>query len=133
MDNGGCETFVADCRLRQATDLIAHTWDPLVLMALRRGTTRRRDLLTGIGGISDKVLSQALSRLTSHGLIARTAIPADQRGVAYELTPTGSSLAAGPLAALARWAADNGEVLLSAPSPDPALGSAEWPGPESRQ
>lgn len=117
MDDGGCETFVADCRLRQATELIAHTWDPLVLMALRRGTTRRRDLLTGIGGISDKVLSQALIRLTSHGLIARTAVPADQRGVAYELTSTGSSLAAGPLAALARWAADNGEAILPAVAP----------------
>ncbi|GAA0932958.1 helix-turn-helix domain-containing protein [Kribbella koreensis] len=114
MDNGGCETFVADCRLRQATELIAHTWDPLVLMALRRGTTRRRDLLAGIGGVSDKVLSQALARLTKHGLITRTAVPADHRGVAYELTPTGSSLAAGPLAALAQWAADNGEAILPA-------------------
>ncbi|MFI5710485.1 winged helix-turn-helix transcriptional regulator [Kribbella sp. NPDC051620] len=121
MDNGGCETFVADCRLRQATDLIAHTWDPLVLVALRRGTTRRRDLLGAIGGVSDKVLSQALARLTKNGLIVRTAIPADQRGVAYELTPTGLSLATGPLAALARWATDNGDHLVP----------TEWPGPES--
>jgi len=64
-----------------------------------------------VGGISDKVLSQALTRLTSHGLIARTSVPADQRGVSYELTAVGASLAAGPLAALAQWAADNGEVL----------------------
>jgi DNA-binding HxlR family transcriptional regulator len=120
VDNGGCETFVADCRLRQATELIAHTWDPLVLMALRRGTTRRRDLLAGIGGVSDKVLSQALTRLTKHGLITRTAVPADHRGVAYELTSTGSSLAAGPLAALAQWAADNGEAILPAAPPEPA-------------
>jgi DNA-binding HxlR family transcriptional regulator len=118
VENGGCETFVADCRLRQATELIAHTWDPLVLMALRRGTTRRRDLLSAIGGVSDKVLSQALSRLTAHGLIARTPVAADQRGVSYELTAVGESLAAGPLAALAQWAADNDEAL--SPLPDPA-------------
>jgi DNA-binding HxlR family transcriptional regulator len=123
VDDGGCETFVADCRLRQATDLIAHTWDPLVLMALRGGTTRRRDLLGAIGGVSDKVLSQSLTRLTGNGLIARTTIPADHRGVAYELTPTGLSLATGPLAELARWAADNGDQL----------GPVEWPGPESNK
>jgi DNA-binding HxlR family transcriptional regulator len=122
VDNGGCETFVADCRLRQATELIAHTWDPLVLMALRRGATRRRDLLGEIGGISDKVLSQALTRLTSHGLIARTSVPADHRGVSYELTAVGASLAAGPLAALAQWAADNGEVLEPAERTGPDSG-----------
>lgn len=111
MDNGGCETFVADCRLRQATELIAHTWDPLVLVALREGTSRRRDLLVAIGGISDKVLSQALTRLTSNGLIARTAVPADHRGVSYVLTAVGASLATGPLAVLAQWAADNADAL----------------------
>jgi DNA-binding HxlR family transcriptional regulator len=117
VDNGGCETFVADCRLRQATELIAHTWDPLVLVALRRGATRRRDLLGAIGDISDKVLSQALARLTAHGLIARTADPADQRGVSYELTAVGASLATGPLAVLAQWATDNGEALWTGPEP----------------
>nr|WP_203590328.1 helix-turn-helix domain-containing protein [Streptomyces sp. SID13031] len=94
--------------------MIAHTWDPLVLVALRRGATRRRDLLGAIGDVSDKVLSQALTRLTSHGLIVRTAVPADQRGVSYELTAVGHSLAVGPLAVLAQWAADNSEILESA-------------------
>lgn len=30
-------TFLADCRARQAFDLLANTWNPVVLHALRHG------------------------------------------------------------------------------------------------
>ncbi len=49
-----CEELIADCRLRAATDLFAHTWDPVVLAALRPGPRRRRELRAAIGGMSDK-------------------------------------------------------------------------------
>lgn len=55
--------MVADCRLRAATDLLAHTWDPVILSALDTGPRRRTDLRTAIGGISDKALTEALRRL----------------------------------------------------------------------
>lgn len=110
--NSHCEPFVADCQLRLATDLIAHAWDPVVLSALRAGPRRRRELLASIGGISDKVFSQALTRLLASGLIDRA--DDNARGVIYQLTDLGASLANGPLAALAQWAAENGNAVRTA-------------------
>lgn len=110
--NTDCEPFVADCRVRLATDLIAHTWDPVVLMALRAGPRRRMELLSDIGGISDKVLAEALRRLTANGLITRRATR--NRGTSYELSDLGASLADGPMATLARWAMEHGEHVAAA-------------------
>jgi DNA-binding HxlR family transcriptional regulator len=104
---------VVDCRLRLATDLLAHTWDPVLLSALKAGPRRRRDLIGGIGGISDKALTQAITRLTGNGLIERQADPGTQ-GAVYRLTELGASLVDGPLAALARWAARHGDQVLVA-------------------
>ena len=47
-----CETFVSDCHVRAAVELISHAWDPVVLSALRLGPTRRSDLLRRIAGVS---------------------------------------------------------------------------------
>jgi DNA-binding HxlR family transcriptional regulator len=111
--NDDCSPFAADCAVRLAADLIAHTWDPVVLMALRAGRRRRIDLLGGIAGVSDKVLTQTLRRLHGNGLIVRIATPAD-RSVAYELSELGGSLADGPLAALGQWAIDHADQVLAA-------------------
>ncbi|MEU6275610.1 helix-turn-helix domain-containing protein [Streptomyces populi] len=118
-----CSPFAADCSVRLATDLIAHTWDPVVLMALRAGRRRRIDLLNGIAGVSDKVLTQTLRRLHDNGLITRITTPAD-RSVAYELSELGGSLADGPLAALGRWAIDHVDQVLAAQEHHGARGGA---------
>ncbi|WP_406196364.1 helix-turn-helix transcriptional regulator [Kitasatospora sp. NBC_01560] len=111
--NDHCEPFAADCAVRLATELIAHTWDPVVLMALRAGRRRRIDLLGAIAGISDKVLAQTLRRLHTNGLIVRITKPGD-RSVAYELSELGASLSDGPLAALGQWAIDHADQILAA-------------------
>ncbi|WP_433475474.1 winged helix-turn-helix transcriptional regulator [Spirillospora sp. CA-142024] len=114
-----CQTFVSDCHVRAAAELINHTWDPVVLSALRLGPTRRNELLLRIAGVSDKVLTQALRRLQSRGLVTKTrrAEEASARGGAvYRLSPLGESFANGPLAQLAQWAADN-QAELVGPSP----------------
>ncbi|GAB2847132.1 hypothetical protein GCM10022221_53080 [Actinocorallia aurea] len=111
--NDDCPPFAADCAVRLAADLIAHTWDPVVLMALRAGGRRRMDLLDGIAGISDKVLTQALHRLHANGLITRIATPAD-RSVAYQLSELGRGLADGPLAALGQWSIEHADQILAA-------------------
>ena len=108
-----CPPFVADCGVRLATDLLAHRWDPVVLMALRTGRRRRIELLAVIRGISDKVLSETLRRLISNGLITRISTAAD-RTVAYELSDLGESLANGPMVALGRWAMEHGDQILAA-------------------
>jgi DNA-binding HxlR family transcriptional regulator len=115
VDQESCQTFVADCHVRTAAELISHRWDPVVLSALRRGPTRRTELLRRIGGTSDKVLTQSLQRLTARGLVVRVGTgdrPLRRDGAVYQLSPLGVSFADGPLAQLARWAADNHADLV---------------------
>ncbi|MET8635313.1 winged helix-turn-helix transcriptional regulator [Streptomyces sp. NPDC004096] len=109
-----CYELVADCRLRAATDLFAHTWDPVVLAALRGGPRRRRDLRAAIGGISDKVLSDSLHRLLAGALVERHAHAEAPPRIDYALTGLGQSLVEGPMMALGRWAVEHGDELLEA-------------------
>ncbi|MFF3409649.1 winged helix-turn-helix transcriptional regulator [Streptomyces sp. NPDC002742] len=111
-DDAHCYELVADCRLRAATDLFAHTWDPVVLTALRVGSRRRRELRAAIGGISDKVLTDSLHRLLASGLIERHAHAEAPPRVDYALTGLGQSLVEGPMTALGRWMIEHGDELL---------------------
>ncbi|MCE6997247.1 helix-turn-helix transcriptional regulator [Saccharothrix sp. S26] len=100
-------TFLADCRARQAFDLLANTWNPVVLHALRHGPRRPSDLRRAIGGIRPKVLTETVRRLEGAGLVVRTA----GRGrVEYGLTDLGRSLL-DPIDALGRWAQEHGDGI----------------------
>ncbi|MEU9468382.1 helix-turn-helix domain-containing protein [Streptomyces avermitilis] len=109
-----CYELVADCRLRAATDLFAHTWNAVVLAALRVGPIRRRELRAAIGGISDKVLTDSLHRLLAAGLVERHAHAEAPPRVEYALTTLGQSLVEGPMMALGRWTIEHGDELLEA-------------------
>ncbi|MFC4015013.1 winged helix-turn-helix transcriptional regulator [Nonomuraea purpurea] len=110
----GRNELVADCRLRAAADLFAHTWDTVILAALAPGASRRRELRADIGGISDKVLTEALRRLLANGLIERRAHAEAPPRVEYALTGLGRSLVDGPMAALGRWVVEHGDELADA-------------------
>jgi DNA-binding HxlR family transcriptional regulator len=112
--DGGCEDFVADCRLRMGTDLFTHVWDPVVLAALADGPQRRRTLRANIGGISDKALTEALHRLTINGLLERRSYAEAPPRVDYALTPLGRTFADGPMRALAEWISRYGDELFEA-------------------
>jgi DNA-binding HxlR family transcriptional regulator len=109
MLDGECQTFVSDCHVRAAAELLSHSWDPIVLSALRLGPLRRKDLLGRIGGVSDKVLTESLRRLQARALVTRVSEserpPGRPSGAFYQLSSLGESLASGPLAHLAQWAA----------------------------
>ncbi len=110
IEENNCQTFVSDCHVRAAAELINHAWDPVVLSALRLGPTRRNELLVRIGGISDKVLTESLRRLRARALVTRVLgvdPPSGRGGAVYQLSPLGESFASGPLAYLAQWAADH--------------------------
>jgi DNA-binding HxlR family transcriptional regulator len=109
-----CEVWLADCRLRAATDLFAHTWDPVVLAGLRTGPRRRGDLLAAVGGLSDKVLTETLRRLVAAGLVERRRYAAAPPRVEYRLSPLGTSLVDGPLRELGRWVLEHGDDLAAA-------------------
>ncbi|MFE7073136.1 winged helix-turn-helix transcriptional regulator [Streptomyces sp. NPDC057620] len=113
-DDAHCYELVADCRLRAAAELFAHTWDPVVLAALRAGPRRRRDLRAAIGGISDKVLTDTVRRLLANGLVDRRAHAEAPPRVEYALTALGRSLVEGPMVALGRWVTEHGDELLEA-------------------
>jgi DNA-binding HxlR family transcriptional regulator len=96
----------SDCYVRLGVELISHQWDAVVLTALRTRSVRRVDLVSMIGGISDKSLHESVRRLRDHGLVEK-----DNDGALYQLTETGRSFATGPLLALAQWAESNHRSL----------------------
>lgn len=103
--------FLADCQARLAFDLLANTWNAVVLWALRHGPRRPADLRTQIGGISQKVLTETLRRLEFNGLVHRRAYAEAPPRVEYELTQLGRSLLE-PIGALGAWAFEHaGEVM----------------------
>ena len=113
-DGDLCEELVADCRMRMATDLFAHTWDAVVLAALAEGALRRRSLRARIGGISDKALTEAVHRLVGNGLVERRFFPQAPPRVDYALTDLGRSFADGPMRALGAWVTEHGDELFEA-------------------
>jgi DNA-binding HxlR family transcriptional regulator len=98
--------FLADCRTRLAFDLVANTWNPVVVWALRDSPRRHVELRRTIGGISAKVLTETLRRLEFDGLVER-------RGGAYALTSLGSSFLE-PIEGFGRWAAEHGDDVVAA-------------------
>lgn len=78
------DAFLADCRARLAFDLLSHTWNAVVLWALRDGPRRPVELRPQIGGISSKVLTQTLRRLQSHGLVERQSYSGHRRALSID-------------------------------------------------
>ncbi|MFF5975539.1 winged helix-turn-helix transcriptional regulator [Streptomyces sp. NPDC012769] len=107
------DAFIADCRARLAFDLLAHTWNPVVLWSLRDGPARPGELRERIGGISPKVLTETVRRLESHGLVTRRAYAESPPRVEYELSPLGRTLL-GPIDALGAWGYEHGDEVLAA-------------------
>lgn len=114
METHDCQSLVADCRVRAATDLFAHTWDPVVLAALSEGPLRRHHLRDQIGGISDKSVTESLQRLCSNGLVHRRTYAEAPPRVDYALTELGMTLVDGPMASLGAWITEHGDELLAA-------------------
>ena len=105
--------FLADCRARLAFDLLAHTWNAVVLWALREGPVRHGELRGRIGGISQKVLTETLRRLEFNGLVDRRAHGGAPPRVEYELTALGRTLLPA-IDAVGAWAFEHGDDVLAA-------------------
>ena len=80
-------------------DRIADKWTLMIHGTLEAGPMRFSDLRDALGGISPKVLTQALRALERDGLISRRAYRQVPPKVEYSLTDDGRSLnaALGPL------------------------------------
>ncbi|MDT9691568.1 helix-turn-helix domain-containing protein [Streptomyces sp. P9(2023)] len=107
------DRLLADCRARLGFDLLAHTWNGVVLYALADGPRRPRELRAGIGGISAKVLTETLRRLEGYALVERCVFDESPPRVEYALTGLGRTLL-GPIEALGRWSAEYGDAFADA-------------------
>jgi DNA-binding HxlR family transcriptional regulator len=96
-------------------DVIGNSWSIVVIHALRDRPRRPSDLREEIGGISAKVLTQALRRLEASGLVTRRVYAEAPPRVEYELTPLGRELL-DPIDAIAEWAADHLTAIFDARS-----------------
>jgi len=107
------DVYKSDCPTRQVLDRIADKWTTLILGILEEGPHRFSELQRGIGGISQKMLTQTLRGLERDGLVQRTIYPEVPPHVEYSLTLLGQTLCA-PIAAIQRWAETHIEEVLNA-------------------
>lgn len=103
--------FFADCPARTAIEIISDKWAAVTLFALNDGPKRHGELVTLIGGISRKVLTQTLRRLQANGLIDREVFAEAPPRVEYSLTELGRTLDE-PIRMLTTWARTHGEAIL---------------------
>lgn len=73
-------------------DVIGCKWSVSVLLAVRDGVNRPGLLERYIAGISTKVLSERLRKLTLYGLLDKHSFPEIPPRTEYSLTPSGHKL-----------------------------------------
>ena len=100
MVGGGLVHSVA---FQRAIELIGKRWTGAVVKALIPGAARFNQLLTGIPGISDRVLTERLRELETEGIVERLVDPGPPVRVSYRLTSRGQALEP-VLGAVGEWA-----------------------------
>jgi DNA-binding HxlR family transcriptional regulator len=92
-----------DARFQRAIELIGKRWTGAVVRALMIRPARFNQLLAGIPGISDRVLTERLRELETEGLVERLVDPGPPVRVTYRLTARGRAMQP-ILAAVSEWA-----------------------------
>lgn len=77
---------------RKLEDVVGCKWSVSVLLAICAGTCRPGALERDIDGISKKVLSERLRKLTAYGLLKKKSFPEVPPRTEYSLTPSGKKL-----------------------------------------
>ena len=88
---------------QRAIELIGKRWTGAVIRALMPKPARFNQLLTGIPGISDRVLTERLRELEIEGIVERLVDPGPPVRVSYRLTARGRALEP-VVAAVTSWA-----------------------------
>ncbi len=86
------DVFDGQCPTRTVLDHVTSKWAVLVLAALMTGPMRFSALRRRIGGVSEKMLAQALRTLEADGFLAREVAPTTPPQVTYSLTDLGTEL-----------------------------------------
>lgn len=89
--------------LQRAIELIGKRWTGAVVKALVPAPARFNQLLAGIPGISDRVLTERLRELETERIVERLVDPGPPVRVSYRLTARGRALEP-VLHAVSEWA-----------------------------
>ncbi|MBE3637860.1 winged helix-turn-helix transcriptional regulator [Mangrovicoccus algicola] len=123
------DVMVSACPSRAVLNHMTSRWGVLVLIALMAGPQRFSVLRREIGGISDRMLAQALQALEGDRLVDRDVIVPMPLQVQYSLTPLGQEAAA-HLRELTDWIEDNLPRMRGPdPEPEPSARSTRCPPP----
>lgn len=95
--------LVYSAAFQRAIELIGKRWTGAVVKALMPAPARFNQLLTGIPGVSDRVLTERLRELENEGLVERLVDPGPPVRVSYRLTTRGKALEP-VLVAIGDWA-----------------------------
>lgn len=77
---------------RKLEDVVGCKWSVSVFVAVEQGINRPGVLERHIEGISTKVLSERLRKLTAYGLLHKKSFPEVPPRTEYSLTPSGEKL-----------------------------------------
>ena len=105
--------YSSACPSRAVLELISGKWTLLIVPLLANGPERNNELLRKIDGISQKMLSQTLRELETHGLVQRIDHRTVPPHVEYRLTDLGRSLSRA-LEPVDRWAEQHLDAVLKA-------------------
>lgn len=92
----------AGCPATAALELLGRKWTGFILWALLEGPRRYTEILQGVPGITDRVLSVRLKELERAGIVTRRQYAEIPARVEYALTPRGRDLAP-IIEEMARW------------------------------
>src|SRR6266516_507555 len=115
---------------QRAIELIGKRWTGAVVKALLPAPARFNQLLAGIPGISDRVLTERLRELETEGIVERLVDPGPPVRVSYRLTARGRALEP-VLAAVADWAESWPATQTGTPHVGPSLPPPCRPSPAS--
>lgn len=99
------------CGLDAAVSVVGGKWKPLILWQLHDGPKRHGELRRSIAGVSEKVLTQQLRELQSHGIVHREVFAEVPPRVEYSLTALGQSLN-DALRTLGDWGEEHAEHII---------------------
>jgi DNA-binding HxlR family transcriptional regulator len=86
-----------------AVELIGRRWTGAIVRSMLAGSHRFSEILAGVPGLSDRLLSERLRELEAAGIVARTVYPETPVRIEYRLTAKGAELRA-IVHALDEWA-----------------------------